>query len=66
MEFYNVKTRSKVNIPDNELKKQKFQRTTSGGKQQTRYAVVAETGGTKLFRFVDEKTYQSLKVPEIS
>ena len=65
MEFYNVRTRAKVTVPDNQVKKQKLERTTSKGNRQTRYAAVAEADGTRLMRFIDEKTYQSLNVPEV-
>ena len=49
VEFFNLKTKRKVQIPDNELKKRRSVRTTSGGKRQERYAVIAEVheGGAK-------------------
>jgi hypothetical protein len=71
MEFFNLKTKKKVEIPDNELKKRRSVRTTSGGKRQERYAVIAELheGGSKplqLFKFVNKETFDSLNVPEVS
>jgi hypothetical protein len=63
MEFFNVKTRQKVDVPDSQIKKMKMQRQTSKG-VQVRYAVTAEVGGTKLFKFVNEATYKALNVPE--
>jgi len=63
MEFYNVKTRRKVEVPEARLRKQRFEAVTSKG-IQTRYAVVAEVEGIKLFSFVDEGTYAALAVPE--
>lgn len=63
MEFYNVKTRSKVEVPESNIKRQKFERKTAKG-VQVRYAVVAVVDGTKLTKFVNEATYKSLKVPE--
>jgi len=69
MEFFNLKTKQKVEIPDNQLKKRRSVRTTSGGKRQERYAVIAEVheGGAKplqLFKFVNKETFDSLDVPE--
>ena len=61
MEFYNVKTRQRVNIPESNLRKcilvQKNGRHT--------YTVTGEEDGTKLFRFVTKDLYDSLQVPEI-
>jgi hypothetical protein len=65
MEFYNLKTKHTVEVPEKELKRRKFERSTSKGTKQTRYAVTAEVDGTKLFKFVNERTYKSLKVPEV-
>lgn len=68
MEFFNLKTKQKVQIPDNELKKRRSVRTTSGGKRQERYAVIAvvHDGGKplQLFKFVNKETFDSLDVPE--
>ena len=38
MEFFNLKTKKKVEIADSQLKKRRSVRTTSGGKRQERYA----------------------------
>jgi hypothetical protein len=68
VEFFNLKTKQKVQIPDNELKKRRSVRTTSGGKRQERYAVIAvvHDGGKplQLFKFVNKETFDSLDVPE--
>lgn len=64
MQFYNVKTRKKVDVPESQLKKQRFERKTSKG-MQVRYAVTAEVDGTKLFKFVNEKDYKALSAPEV-
>jgi len=68
VEFFNLKTKQKVQIPDNELKKRRSVRTTSGGKRQERYAVIAvvHEGGKplQLFKFVNKETFDSLDVPE--
>jgi hypothetical protein len=70
VEFFNLKTKQKVEIPDNQLKKRRSVRTTSGGKRQERYAVIAEIheGGKplQLFKFVNKDTFDRLEVPEVS
>jgi hypothetical protein len=63
MQFYNVKTRSKVDVPDNEVKKTKYVRKTAKG-DQTRYAVRASVNGTSLTKFVSKEVFDSLQVPE--
>ena len=61
MEFYNVKTRQKVDIPESGLRK----RTLVQKNGNHTYAVTAEENGTKLFRFVSKQQYDALQVPEI-
>lgn len=69
MEFFNLKTKKRVNVPENEIKKRRSVRTTSGGKKQERYAVIAEVqeGGKPLqmFKFVNKETFDRLNVPEV-
>ena len=68
MEFFNLKTKRKVEIPDNQLKKKRSVRTTSGGKRQERYAVIAEVheGGKplQLYKFVTKETFDRRDVLE--
>ena len=68
VEFFNLKTKKKVEIPDSELKKRRSVRTTSGGKRQERYAAIAvlHEGGKplQLFKFINKETFDSLDVPE--
>jgi hypothetical protein len=71
VEFFNLKTKQKVQIPDSDLKKRRSVRTTSGGKRQERYAVIAEVrenGGKplQLFKFVNKETFDGLDVPEVN
>ena len=61
MEFYNVKTRQKVDIPESRLRKRTLVR--KDGKHT--YAVTGEEDGTKLVRFVSEQQYDALQVPEV-
>ena len=61
MEFYNVKTKQRVDIPESELKKRTMVRKNG----RHTYAVTGEEQGTKLVRFVSKQQYDALKVPEI-
>ena len=65
MQFYNLKTRSHVEIPDSDVKKTKMVRATKTG-SQTRYAFTAEYGGSNLFKFVNEATFSGSSAPEIA
>lgn len=64
MEFYNLRTRQKVDIPESKIKKTKMRRKTKSG-EQIRYALIGEHEGQELFKFVNEATYSSLNVPEV-
>lgn len=69
MEFYNLKTKQTVEVPESKIKKRRSRRTTSSGKTQERYAAVAEVEvnkqPVKLFKFVNRETFDKLQVPEI-
>ena len=61
MEFYNVKTKQTVDIPESGLRKRTLMRKNGGHT----YTVTGEENGTKLVRFVSKQQYDSLQVPEI-
>lgn len=63
MQFYNLKTRSHVDVPDSDVHKMKMVRPTKNG-EQTRYAFTAQHEGQKLFKFVSEKAYQDSTAQE--
>lgn len=63
MQFYNLKTRSHVEIPDSEVQKVKMTRATKTG-EQVRYALTATHEGNKLFKFVSEATYKASSAKE--
>jgi hypothetical protein len=69
MEFYNLKTKQKVEVPESEMKKRRSVRTTSGGTRQERYAVVADVDvdgkPLRMFKFINKATFDSLAVPEV-
>ena len=60
MEFYNVKTRQKVDIPEGGLRK----RTLVQKNGRHTYAVTGEHNGAKLVRFVSKQVYDALQVPD--
>jgi len=65
LEFYNLKTKEKVEVPESQMKKRKSVRTTSKGTRQERYAVVADLNGVRMFKFVNKETFDSLHIPEV-
>jgi hypothetical protein len=64
MQFYNLKTRSHVDIPDADVKKKRMIRTTKSG-EQVRYALTATYEGTPLYKFVNEATFNDSKAQEV-
>lgn len=63
MKFYNLKTRSHVEVPEDDVRKTKMVRKTKSG-EQTRYALTATYEGSKLFKFVSEKDYKASSAKE--
>ncbi len=61
MEFYNVRSRQKVDIPESGLRKRIMVRKDG----RHTYAVTGEDNGTKLVRFVSKQQYDALQVPEV-
>jgi hypothetical protein len=64
MKFYNLKTRSHVDVPDSAVMKTKMVRKTKNG-EQVRYALKAEHNGAQLFKFVSEATYKATNAKEV-
>lgn len=64
MQFYNLKTRSHVDVPDSDVMKTKMVRKTKNG-TQTRYALKATYQGSTLYKFVNEATYTAANVKEV-
>jgi len=60
MEFYSVKKRKSVEVPEENIKK-----TIYGNPNRLRYAVRAkDDDGTNLTKFISKENYDQLKVPE--
>ena len=56
MQFYNLKIRDHVEVPDKDVKKKQMVRKTKNG-ELIRYAFVAEHNGSPLFKFVKKEDY---------
>jgi hypothetical protein len=63
MQFYNLKTRSHVDVPEGDVRKKKMLRKTKSG-EQVRYALTASYQGSTLYKFVNEATYTSSNAKE--
>lgn len=63
VEFYNVKTRQKVQIDDSKIRKKKYSRTTKNGSVQYRYAFRAEDNGVNLTKFVSKDVWDAMDAP---
>lgn len=63
MQFYNLKTRSHVDVPESDVRKTKMVRKTKTG-EQTRYAFTANYNGTRLFKFVNEAAFKASTAAE--
>jgi len=64
MQFYNLKTRSHVDVPEADVRKKKMVRKTKSG-EQVRYALTANYQGSTLFKFVNEATYKASSAKEV-
>jgi hypothetical protein len=64
IQFYDVKTRQKVGVPESEVRKTKFTKDTKDGGTRTTYALRAVHEGRKLMKFASKADWESLAVPE--
>jgi hypothetical protein len=63
IEFYDVKKREKVQIPESEVTKTTYERQGKDGKTQVRYAFKAVNEGTKLTKFASKEDWDALDAP---
>jgi len=63
IEFYDVKKREKVQVPESEVRKVRYESTTKTGKQSLRYAFRATHNGSKLTKFASEADWKALDAP---
>ena len=61
--FYDVKTRQKVDVPESDVSKTKYERTTKEGKVQVRYALRGKFEGRNLTKFVGEADWSAFNGP---
>jgi len=60
IEFYDVKSRQKVEIPNDQLRKTTYSKE---GSSTVRYALRATHNGTNLTKFVKKEDWDNLNVP---
>jgi hypothetical protein len=65
IQFYDVRRREKVDVPEGHIRKKTYERETKAGKTQVRYAFVAEFEGSKLTKFVSKDAWDALDAPVI-
>lgn len=63
IQFYDVKSRQKVQVDESDVKKVTYERQTKDGKTQVRYALRASYQGTNLTKFVSEADWKALDAP---
>jgi hypothetical protein len=63
IEFYDVKLREKVQIPESEVKKTTYEREGKDGKKSVRYAFRANNQGTNLTKFASKEDWDALDAP---
>jgi len=61
IEFYNVKKKQKVLIPEQKVSKKTYEKTTKAGKLSIRYSLKAvDEDGTKLTKFCTKADFDSV------
>ena len=63
MRFYDLKTRSHVEVAESDVRKKRMVRPTKSG-EQVRYAFTAKYEGRPLFKFVSEKDFKESSAAE--
>ncbi len=64
IEFYDVKSRQKVSVPESQVKKTKYERAKKDGGTTVRYALRGSYEGRNLTKFVSESDWRQLDAPE--
>ncbi|MGH2923262.1 MAG: hypothetical protein ACRDKH_04450 [Solirubrobacterales bacterium] len=63
IEFYDVRKREKVQVPESAVKKVRYERETKSGGTSVRYALKAEFEGSKMTKFVSQADWDALDAP---
>jgi len=64
IEFYDVKSRAKVSVPESAVRKVKYERVAKNGKTVVRHAFRGTHNGTNLTKFVSRDDWEALDAPE--
>jgi hypothetical protein len=63
IEFYDVKRREKVQVPESAIRKVRYERETKSGGTSMRHGLRAEYEGSKMTKFVSKEDWDALDVP---
>lgn len=63
IQFYDVKSRQKVSVPEAQVRKTTYERTNKSGSTTVRYALRGSYEGRNLTKFVSEADWKQLAVP---
>ena len=63
IEFYDVRKREKVQVPEDAVRKVRYERETKSGKTSVRHAFRAEYDGSKMTKFVSKRDWEALDAP---
>ena len=64
IQFYDVKSRAKVSVPESAVRKVKYERVAKNGNTVVRYALRGTHNGTNLTKFVSRDDWDALDAPE--
>jgi hypothetical protein len=63
IQFYDVKSRQKVDIPESDVRKTVYEQKAKDGGVNKRYALRATYQGTNLTKFVKQADWEALNAP---
>ena len=63
IEFYDVRKKAKVQVPESAVRKVTFERQTKSGDTSVRYGFKAEYEGSKMTKFVSKADWDALDAP---
>ncbi len=63
--FYDVKSRQSVEVPESDVSKTKYERTTKSGATQVRYALRGSYQGRNLTKFVGQADWDAFNGPVV-
>jgi hypothetical protein len=64
IEFYDVKKREKVQVPESAVRKVCYERQTKSGATSVRFGFKAEFEGSRMTKFVSKDDWEALDAPE--